>query len=59
MCAMLTCFFSDRYADPGDAAAGYTTNVMECPSVVLLCFLYFWNNWSSAVGGSSTEQVLP
>lgn len=56
---MLTCFFSDRYADPGDAAAGYTTNAMECPSVVLLCFLYFWNNWSSAVGGSSTEQVLP
>lgn len=32
---------------------------MECPSVVLLCLLYFWNNWSSAVGGSSTEQVLP
>ena len=51
----LTCY---RYAYFGDIVTGHASNAWKHSTFVLLCLLYLWNNWCSALGRATTTALL-
>lgn len=51
-------FLVPRYADIGDAPAGYLAHARQCAVAVLLRVLHFWHRGSSAVGRHPATEML-
>lgn len=47
-----------RYADIGDAPAGYLTHARQCAFAVFLRVLHIWHRGSSAVGRHPATEML-
>ena len=44
--------------DSGYAPFRHTTNAWKCPPSLLLCLLYLWNCWGSALGWPIEAKML-
>lgn len=51
--------FTLRYADPGNALAGYVADAGKCAAALLLCVLHFWHCRRSIVERHPATTVRP